>query len=200
MFCLQATLALLLSVTDTHLHAISHCCSFSCAELPLYNASTLRFTSCYKTLQSFFESFHLFVDFPLGLTFISILRCHSSISFCISPSIHVTTRHRIAHICNLMHFTFCGHIKSVTVLSLTCRPKSIFKQAQMKKRQSFIFYLLPRNVFTQTHSWETDVHVYYIHKTSIFTSQRTHFFSIRNINLLMLETSAVCYVRKSQNT
>jgi hypothetical protein len=40
-------------------------------------------------------------------------------------------------------------------------------------------------------------------RTSLFSDeflQRTHFISIRDTNLLMLEISAVFYVRKSQNT
>jgi hypothetical protein len=65
-----------------------------------------------------------------------------------------------------------------------------------KKWQSFIFYFLPRKVFTQTHSLKIDVHVHYIHKTSICTSQGTYSISIRDTNLLMLEISAVFYVRK----
>lgn len=106
----------------------------------------------YKTLQLFFESFHLFVDFPPGITFISILRCLSSILFSISPSIHVTTRHRIGHLCSLTHFTFCGQIKSITVLSLTCRSKKKKNQTGAKE-ETEIFYFL----FVAKKSFYTDL-------------------------------------------
>jgi hypothetical protein len=48
-FCLQATFALLLFVTDTCVHAISHCWFFSCAELLLRNVSTPRLTDCQRS-------------------------------------------------------------------------------------------------------------------------------------------------------
>jgi hypothetical protein len=60
----------------------------------------------YKILQSFFESFHLFATCPLGFTFISILRCHSSIPVSISLSIHITTRLRIRYKATLFSNAF----------------------------------------------------------------------------------------------
>jgi hypothetical protein len=59
----------------------------------------------YKTLRSFFESFHLFSNCPLGLIFISILR-HPSILFSIFLSIHITTRLRIRYKTSLFSIAF----------------------------------------------------------------------------------------------
>lgn len=68
----------------------------------------------YKTSPPFFGFSHLFIDFPLGVTFVSILRCHSSVTFCYFPY-SITTRHRIGYGCSLMHLTFCSLVKAGAV-------------------------------------------------------------------------------------
>jgi len=139
-FCLQATFALLLSVTDTRLHGISQCWFFSCAELPLGNVSTLRLTDCQRS--------NLLQDSSALLWIFPLIRRLSSGS-------HIYLHSMMPFFYTFLCFPFhsCNH-KTPDRTSLFC------------------------DAF----------------------SQRTHFISIRDTNLLMLDMHAIFYVRKLQNT